>query len=186
MPTRWWKPLQAAAVIDREVIAAVQIAHIADRRDPLRGQEFAQLQKIFRLLFDRIYWKQGSQQIPGVFLQDAVGSPFSSRSISPPGGSGVFRSIPRASAHAVDAADVGAGPHHGNRGVAASPVQIVAGGRALFQQPLLVIAPSFDPFSGFLLFSALSDRFDKVFYRIDLGRHCVIFLRKSASMTGCI
>ena len=72
---------------------------------------------------------------------------------------------------AVDAADVGAGPHDRDRRVAAAPIQVVPVRRALFQQALLIVAPSQYPLARFLdrplSFYSLYQFFDGM----DLRRH---------------
>src|SRR5699024_4257231 len=89
--------------------------------------------------------------------------------------SGRIRCVPvdpgKLQSHAVDAADMGAGPHERDRGVTTAPIQIIPVGGPFFQKTLLIIAPSLDPFSGTLFFSATPDGADEFFNGVDLGRH---------------
>ena len=160
-------------LIDRNIIAFIKVTHIADRSNTLRGEDLTQFHQVVHMLFNRLLRHQRHDQIAGVFLEHSRGFTVfitldlpARRIWCIPVNASQFES------HTVYAADMCACAHNGYGRITAAPVQIIAGGRAFLEKSLFIIAPSLDPFSGFLLFSALTDRFDKIFYRIDLGRHC--------------
>ena len=161
------------SLIDRIVICVIQIAHIADRSNSLRCEESSQLQKVFCLLFLRFDGDQRGDQIACIFLQHTGRFPiFIPFDLAAWRIRGVAVDPGKFQRHAVDTANMCACPHDGYRRIAAAAVQIIAGGRALLKQSLLIVPPTLDPLSGSLVFSSFPDCVYEIFYGTDRRRHC--------------